>query len=282
MRFKRSIFVIISILLVFVLSSCTIIIDNPAPEGILTVHVIDVGQGDSILITLPNKQTALIDGGSRKMGDRVVKYIQDQKISKIDYIIATHPHEDHIGGLIKVIETFEIGNIYMPDKEHTSKTFEDLLTAIEDKGYKMKRAKAGVVMVQEDALKAYFLAPVKDNYRSLNDFSAVLKVEFGDVGMLFTGDAEVQSEKDMIDSRANLMAQILKVSHHGSRTSSSKEFLDAVKPQYALISLGKDNTYGHPHQETIKVLEDLGIVILRTDIDGNIIITTDGKEIKVD
>lgn len=279
---NKYILVVLALVLLVLTVGCEVIIEHTSTEGILELHTIDVGQGDSILIIFPNGQKALIDGGTRKMGDRVVDYLKKLKIDSIDYLIATHPHEDHIGGLIKIIDTFKIGNIYMPDVEHTSKTFFDLLETIEKNNYKMKKAKSGVSILDEGDLKAYFLAPVKDSYKKLNDYSAVLKVDYKEVSILLTGDAESESEQDILNKYKNLKADILKVGHHGSSTSSTEEFLMAVRPTYGIISLGADNSYGHPHKETIDKLSKMGVKILRTDKDGSIVFKTDGKEINRD
>jgi len=247
---------------------------------ILEVHYLDVGQGDSILIKLPNSQTMLIDAGGNSAADSVLNYLKNQGIKRLDHVIGTHPHEDHIGGLDVVINSLDIGNVYLPKVTHTSKSFEDLLLAIKKKDLKATEAKAGVELKIGEGVTAVFLAPTKSGYESLNDYSAVIKLTYGQTGFLFTGDAEEKSEGEMLQqSRTQLEADVLKVGHHGSVSSTSEPFLDAVSPEFAIISVGKGNDYGHPHQEIIKRLEEKGVQYFRTDFRGTIIAVSNGKEI---
>ncbi len=243
----------------------------------LEAHFIDVGQGDSILIRLPNGQTMLIDAGESKGGNRVVAYLEQQGIAKIDYLVATHPHADHIGGMAKVIEAFAIGQVFLPKVSHTSQTYENLLLAIREKGLKITTARAGLIIVKEEGLKATFVAPCSFLYDNLNNYSAVLKVEYGDTSCLLTGDAEIESEQEMLAGNTDLKADLLKVGHHGSSTSTTQSFLNAVSPAYAVISCGEDNQYGHPHRETLDRLSRDGIEIYRTDISGTVVFKSDGS-----
>ncbi len=244
----------------------------------MTVHFIDVGQADSICVQLPNGKTMLIDAGNNDDSDFVCGYLEDIGVSRVDYLIGTHPHEDHIGGLDAVIDNFDIGDIYMPKKQHTTATFRDVLTAVKNKGLKVKTAQEGVTVFDEDGVSAVMTAPCGSGYESLNNWSAVIKLTYNDVSFLFTGDAEELSESEMT---ADVSADVLKVGHHGSSTSTSKDFLRRVSPKYAVISAGKDNSYGHPHKETLKKLAAAGVTVYRTDQDGTVIMTTDGENIDI-
>ena len=242
----------------------------------LRVNYIDVGQGDSIFIQLPNKETMLIDAGEAYEADNVINYLNNLGIKKIDYVVGTHPHTDHIGGLEEFINTFDVGSIYMPKVSSNSKTFEDLLTTISNKGLKVKTAKSGVVVLSEDNLKLEFIAPNSDNYSNLNNYSAVLKLTYLDNTFLFMGDAETLSEDEIT---SDVDADVIKVGHHGSDSSSSVEFVKKVSPEYAIIMVGEDNSYNHPYQSIIDRYESVGAKVLRTDLDGNIVCDSDGVDV---
>ncbi len=248
-------------------------------SGTLRVNYIDVGQGDSIFIQLPNNETMLIDAGEAYKSDNVINYLNNLGITKIDYVIGTHPHTDHIGGLEEVINTFDIGSIYMPRASSTSKTYEDLLTTISSKGLKVKTAKSGVVVLDEDNLKLEFIAPNSDSYSELNNYSAVLKLTYLDNTFLFMGDAETLSEEEIT---SEIKADVIKVGHHGSDSSSSLEFVKKVSPEYAIIMVGEGNSYNHPYQSIIDRYESVGAKVLRTDLDGNIICDCDGSTVTCD
>lgn len=248
-------------------------------SGTLRVNYIDVGQGDSIFIQLPNNETMLIDAGEAYKSDNVINYLNNLGITKIDYVIGTHPHTDHIGGLEKVINTFDIGSIYMPRASSTSKTYEDLLITISSKGLKVKTAKSGVVVLDEDNLKLEFIAPNSDNYSELNNYSAVLKLTYLDNTFLFMGDAKTLSENEVT---CDVDADVIKVGHHGSDSSSGIEFVKKVSPEYAIIMVGVGNSYNHPYQSIIDRYESVGAKILRTDLDGNIVCDSDGNKVTCD
>ncbi len=241
----------------------------------LEVHFIDVGQADSILIK-SGEEAMLIDAGNNADGDMVVNYIKEQGINKLKYIIGTHPHEDHIGGLDDVIDNFDIEKIIMPKIMHTTKTFEDVLSSISNKGLKITYPIVGKEYTLNDAT-LIILAPNSEEYKELNNYSVVVKLIHGENSYIFTGDAEVLSEKEMLENNIEILdSDVLKIGHHGSTTSTSEEFLNAVNPKYAVISVGKDNEYGHPHREIIELLGEKNIEVLRTDEMGTIISTSDG------
>ena len=244
----------------------------------LTVHFIDVGQGASILVQFQNKNL-LIDAGPRSSSDDLMKYLKKVGIKKLDYVVATHPHEDHIGGMPDVIKAFDIGEFYAPKKQATTKIFESMITELKKKDLKIHVAKAGVTLDLAQGLDIKMVAPNSDNYEDVNDYSAVIKLSYKDTAFLFTGDAEKLSEKEILQKGYDLKADVLKLGHHGSSTSSSKEFLDKVNPKYAIASLGKDNDYGHPHKETIDAMKKRNITFYRTDKEGTVVLVSDGKNI---
>lgn len=243
----------------------------------LIVHFIDVGQGDCEFIELPDGECMLIDSGEKECADTVIDEIKTLGYTTIDYVVATHPHTDHIGAMSAVIDAFDVENIYMPKASTTTKTFERLLETISSKGLQINSAKAGVTVISENGLEVKFLAPVSTVYDDLNNYSAVLKITYGKDSYIFMGDAEEIVEKELLNVAYNdLDSDILKVGHHGSRYSSTNEFLNAVSPEYAIIELGENNSYGHPHKEAISRLSGAGAHILRTDELGSITITSNG------
>ena len=256
----------------------------PATNGSLIVgEFLDVDQADCELFYLPDGKITLFDAGNRGDGDELVNYLKNKNIKKIDYIIATHPHADHIGGMSDIINAFEIGKIFVPkvadDDVPTSKTYEDFLLSVQNKGLKLTVAKAGATLFEGEDYKAECFSPSATDYDNLNHYSITVKLSYGIHSFLLTGDAETINEFQMLQSGYNLNCDILKVGHHGSSSSSSKKFLNAVNPKYAVISCGEGNSYGHPHSETIGTLNNLQSIekVYRTDLDKTIIITADGK-----
>ena len=245
----------------------------------LVVHYLDVGQADAILVELPGDETMLIDAGEASSADKIISKVQSLGYEKLDYVIGTHPHADHIGGMARVISEFEVGLIYMPRVASTSKTYENLLETISNKNLKIKSGKTGVEVFNKENLQALMVAPNSDAYSGYNNYSIVLRLVYGNTAFLFTGDAEEKSEMEIT---GDVQADVLKLGHHGSETSSSEEFLARVKPKYAVISVGEDNKYNHPALETIKRVEKYTSNIYRTDKNGDITITSDGINIKVE
>lgn len=248
---------------------------NFIAEDQLIIDFFDVGQADSILIRNQDK-TMLIDAGTNEVGNVVVEHLKEYGISKIDYLIGTHPHEDHIGGLDDVINNFDIGQVYMPQITTTTKTFEDVLNAIENKNLKITSPNKDDIIELGQANTKFMTIPILDR-DNLNLSSLVIRLEFGNNSFLFMGDAEKENEQSIKWQKTD----VLKVGHHGSNTSSTKEFLNQVQPQYSIIMVGKDNSYKLPKEETINKLKECGSEIYRTDLNGDIQIISDGNNIEV-
>lgn len=244
----------------------------------LKVHFIDVGQGDSILVQFKDKNL-LIDAGPRSSSNDLLKYLKGINLTKLDYVVATHPHEDHIGGMPEIIKNFEIGEFYAPKKQASTKIFQTMVEDLKKKNHKINVAKAGVSLDMDSDISVKMIAPNSSDYENVNNYSAVIKVTYKDTSFLFTGDAEKLSEKEILQKKYDIKADVLKLGHHGSSTSSSKEFLDKVNPKIAVASLGKNNDYGHPHKEIIKAMKDRKISFYRTDELGTIVLKSDGKNI---
>jgi len=287
MKFKSRLARNIVVLFLILLLSCFSLFNfnmsekqNVLSSSNLTVHFIDVGQGDSMLIQCPNGSNILVDAGVPSEGPTVVDYLKDQGVSTLYAIVETHPHEDHIGGFSNVINSFKIKNVYATKATSTTKTYTNLQNLIKDKNLPVTNITYGVTIPADTSVSMTFLSPIRASYSDLNDWSGVLKVQYGDVSFLLMGDASTNVEGDLLSKcKDKLPSTVLKVGHHGSSTSTSSSFLDAVKPQYAVIEVGKDNPYGHPTSETLKRLSDANIKVFRTDIDGTVVFTTDGKKI---
>ncbi|MEG1002606.1 MAG: ComEC/Rec2 family competence protein [Clostridium sp.] len=280
---KKNLKILLSFLLIFAifsLSACsTTTSTNPGSN--MLVHYINVGQGDAELIQV-NGLNMLIDAGPGSNEKDLISYLDKLKIKNLDYVIATHPHEDHIGNMDDVINTYEIGKFYAPKVEHTTKAFEKMVTALKKKDLKINVIKEGTDTIDlGENTKVSVFSP-KANFndkKDLNNYSPIIKIQYGNNSFLFTGDAEKLEENYVLDKGYDVTADVLKLGHHGSTTSTSENFLKKVNPSIGIISCGIDNDYGHPHKETLKKLEKYKVKIYRTDKDGTITLSSDGKNI---
>ena len=252
---------------------------DPVSGGEVQFHFIDVGQGDAALIRT-EKGDILIDAGTNSSEDQLKAYLDKLGVTELEYAVFTHPHEDHIGGADMILNTYNVKNVILPDATSPSKTFERMMDAIEAE-------KCGVIEATPDKtftvgeLTCTILAPISTSYTETNDYSVVIRADYGETSVLFTGDAETHSESEMLERyrfKGLLDCDILKAGHHGSDTSSSQAFLDAVTPVYAVISVGEGNSYGHPIQAILARYEAMKAEILRTDKEGDIVFTSTGGE----
>lgn len=245
-------------------------------EGNLSVSFIDVGQADSILIRNGN-YNMLIDAGNNEDGEKLVNYFKSLGIEEFTYVFATHPHEDHIGGMDDIINNFKIDNYYMSNKLSTTKTFMDVLDALDERNLKYTVPNKGDTLKLGDAnIKVIYPGDDKSN---INDSSIVLKITYGKNSFLLTGDATSNVERKIYNE--DIKSDVLKVAHHGSSYSSTDVFLDRVKPYYAVISVGKNNIYNHPSNKTLEKLNKRNIKVYRTDLDGTIVFISDGDNLSV-
>jgi competence protein ComEC len=279
MKRRSRIFAVLIVLLFAVsLTACTAAPEMPA--GQLQVIFFDVGQADCILL-LTDTHAMLIDAGTLGQTDLILGYLAGHRVTKLDYIVATHPHADHIGSMDGVILGMDsVGTVLMPDATNNTRAFERLLDAIEERDIPVTIPKEGEDLTMGE-VSIQVLAPINERYSNLNNHSIVLRVQYGAISFLFTGDAEDRSEREQIDSRRSLRADVLKVGHHGSQTSSTLDYLRAVSPRYAIIPCGEGNSYGHPHSDLLERLAAIGATVYRTDINGTVIFTTDGETITV-
>lgn len=243
-------------------------------EDLLKVTFIDVGQGDSSFIEFPGGECMLIDAAEREESHKVINYIKKAGYKKIDHLVVTHPHSDHMGGMVKVIEEFEIGRIYMTNAVNNTSSFDELLDSIEDNNIPLTQSKAGVGITRGEDFEAVFLSPISEEYEDLNNYSSVVKLTYKSKVFLFMGDAEKLVEKELGDSVA---CDVVKIGHHGSSTSSGAEFVKNAGADYGIISVAQTNKYGHPNSGVVDRFVNAGTLILRTDKSGNIIFITDGE-----
>lgn len=281
---KKGLRVLFSVVLAIIVAAVAMITEKanvePVADGEMFVDFVDVGQGDCTLIRSADA-VILVDAGEAGTADTVVSYLKEKGIKNIDCCIATHPHSDHIGALYRIFEEFSVDTVLLPDIPDelipTTSTYEKFLDGLENVK-NIIPAGAGDNF-DFGSLNLDILGPVKE-YDDLNQMSLVSKVSFGNTSVMLTGDAETPAETDMLKKRnVDYSADILKVGHHGSKTSTSEKWLKAVHPQFAVVSCGLDNDYGHPHKNIVNRLEDFGVEYYRTDLEGHILFKSDGNEI---
>ena len=243
-------------------------------EGVVEVYYLDVGEADSILIR-DGEVNALIDAGNNADGKYIVKFFKDLGINDFKYVFGTHAHEDHIGGMDDIINNFNVSNFYMPDVITTTATFEDVLDSMLQKNMALQIPKIGEKLTLKNSVLEVLYSGTDEN--DLNNTSMIIRLDYGNNSFLFTGDATSQVERAVLNS--NIDVNVLKVSHHGSKYSTTLGFLNKVSPEYAVISVGKNTSYGHPHEATLNKLTSKGIKIYRTDEMGTIIAASDGQNI---
>ena len=282
MTVKRIICAFIALMIIICCCSCEQKGSKSTDERFvpkLRVHFVDVGQGDCILMESAH-EFVLIDAGEREYSDRVIDYIKEQGANRLKYVIATHPHSDHIGGTRSVLNTVDADNFITKESDSDTLMWTRLLKTVADKGINYIDAKAGDTYSFGESTFT-IMGPLSDTYEEYNSASVVIKARCGDISFLLTGDSDYLSNNEMIDSGEDLTADVLKLGHHGSNDATSSGFLQAVDPMFAVISCGKDNDYGHPSKETMQKLELIGCESFRTDTQGAIVAVTDGQRLHI-
>ena len=253
-------------------------VSDPQDLDELTIHYMDVGQGDATLITCGDA-AMLIDAGENDKGTKVQAYLKSQGVQSLDYAIGTHPDSDHIGGLDVIITKFDIGKVIMPSYAKDTVTYRDVISAMDYKGLKNTEPKVGTTYELGDA-EFTIIAPNGAYGDDANNWSVGIVLQHGDNRFLFTGDAEEEAEQDIVGNGIDISCDVYQVGHHGSSSSSTDELLDAAKPAYAVISCGEGNSYGHPRAQTLNNFRARGIKVFRTDEQGTITVTSDGSALK--
>ena len=252
---------------------------NLSLKNKMLVHYIDVGQGDSMLIQV-NGKNLLIDSGPKESKSKILSYLDSISISKLDYIVSTHPHEDHIGNMSAIIDKYKLGSFFAPKVEYTTSSFEKMIESLVRKNLKINVIKADSNTIDlGEGTKVTVFSPFNETYSNINDYSPIIKIEYGNNSFLFTGDASNDLEDKVLSKNPNLKSDVLKIGHHGSATSTSKSFLNAINPSIAVISVGVGNKYDHPTSKTLDLLNSTNVQIYRTDTYGTILLSSDGTTI---
>ncbi len=292
-KITRSISVLLLLLLaaaLAIIAGCQLIQVTPKlktdlaePDGKLTMVAFDVGQADSILVLAPSGKTMLVDAGnSADDAKRVIlPFLRRHGIKRLDYLVLTHPHQDHVGGMPTILRDMEASTAVLSGEPYTNSAYRQLLSIIRERKITAIQARQGVPLDLGPEVGATILNPPESFFENVNDNSVVIRIAWREVSLLLTGDAETDAENSILQSRAELRSTILKVGHHGSGTSSSPRFLDAVKPKYAVISAGAGNEYGHPHKRTLDKLSSRNVATFRTDQNGTVVFTSDGSNVEV-
>lgn len=246
----------------------------------MTATFIDVGQGDSTLVELPDGKVMLIDAGEASASQSVFDALEAAGVDEIDYLVATHPHADHIGGMEAVLDAYDVGEVWMPDAPDTTETYEGFLDAVDAEGCSVEEAVAGEEIVGEDAGYAVdVLAPSDDvDSEDMNDYSAIVKVTYGDTALLFTGDASAQ---EIVDANPGHV-DVLKAAHHGSETGTNAEVMTETTPEFVVMSYAEGNSYGHPDQSALDAVSAAGATAYSTAANGNVTATSDGEQVSVE
>lgn len=259
------------------ISGCT----ATQPSQQLSLHFIDVGQGDSQLIITPQGNTILIDAGDSLQGERVAAYLVRHGVNRIDHLIITHPHGDHAGGILTILEQFHVSQVYLPPVIHTTQLYERILSHLDVHNIPTTLIRETSSILEEESLEVKLLSTGQDFGQNLNNWSLLTYITYFSQQFLFMGDAEIEAEEALMSyfHPSQLTATVLKAGHHGSNTSTSQQFLDIVSPDIVLISCGEDNPYSHPHPELMKRLEEHGAWIYRTDHQGSVVLHSDGIKV---
>ena len=264
--------------------------DDDSPKNLgskqLQIHMLDIGQGDSLLIITPEKKSILIDAGLVKAAPKVIEALEENNIENVDLVVASHPHADHIGGIPKVLDAVPAKKFLDSGQEHPTATYEKMLTKVKEKIGKLTIARAGQKFELDSGVKLEVLGPSEPLLERVsgsieNANSVILMLTYGDFRMIFTGDSEDETEARLLEKGFNLKAQVLKVAHHGSQYATSDEFLKKVNPEAAIISCGEDNNYGHPAPPTLEKLKNDKVKVYRTDLQGQITVVSDGKNYQI-